>query len=537
MNNIANYDISTMVLRPDGVEGFYWPIRNDELVILRDHFLQGLTEFVHGNSLSQEEKEMVICFFSIVGEVSKVWKTQTLIRRAESDGKTPVFPSVAAFSNALNCGQKFHSNSVHQLLVKGLPEQPEWKQWLRCFRSMWKREPLPQSCLSFVDLKQDTVSIATGQTIRLHAEKTDEPVKYLPLRYWFSPLTAQELNFDNARYKDIAESIVNIASKSFEETGEALSETGRDYLLWWLCQVYAYGQGYLNRISRKPDTIPLKLWRGTGGLFWGRLLSIATRRAGGTVTGHDHSHGQGAWKSSSDSLVEYPFCDEFYVHTDLQVEMSKRNLREEYCFPVVPVLKSLAPSVSVNKGYNKYTKRNPSPRKVLSEIKHPKIMYVATLYNPEMVNFSPLVPMQIMVDWEARLFAKFVSWGWRVIYKPHPESSIMPSNVLWEHPMITLENRRFESVCNDCDMLWFAQSNSSSFLHALYSDKPITIANTDHNPWHEEAKNLVEKRCVLASIDMDESGRFMTDWHRLRQEIEDSFSRTGNLFRDAFFLR
>ena len=78
------------------------------------------------------------------------------------------------------------------------------------------------------------------------------------------------------------------------------------------------------------EYIPKGIMEGTGGLIWNRILSFCTQELGGKVTGHDHSHGQGAWMSNSDQIIEYPYCDKFYVWTRNQklrcVEMFHLNL-------------------------------------------------------------------------------------------------------------------------------------------------------------------------------------------------------------------
>ena len=52
-------------------------------------------------------------------------------------------------------------------------------------------------------------------------------------------------------------------------------------------------------------TFPMKLWTGTGGPVTTKILRFTTILNNGYVVGHDHSHGQGSFRNSVNSILNY----------------------------------------------------------------------------------------------------------------------------------------------------------------------------------------------------------------------------------------
>jgi hypothetical protein len=46
------------------------------------------------------------------------------------------------------------------------------------------------------------------------------------------------------------------------------------------------------------------------------------------------------------------------------------------------------------------------------------------------VHATPLIPDVVLVDWEARLVARLLAWGYEVMVKPHPESRVQSGRAL-----------------------------------------------------------------------------------------------------------
>ena len=150
-------------------------------------------------------------------------------------------------------------------------------------------------------------------------------------------------------------------------------------------QNYNLTDKYIGSLLSKPRK-PLILWRGTGGLVWSRILSFCVKEQGGYVVGHDHSHGQGAWKSNSHQIIEYPFCDKFIVWTHSQrkfaIENISSNLNFGYNSPEVCVVPRLEKT---------FSKKRIITRSKRENVKKTRVMYVSTVYSIDKVTFLPIL--------------------------------------------------------------------------------------------------------------------------------------------------
>ena len=74
----------------------------------------------------------------------------------------------------------------------------------------------------------------------------------------------------------------------------------------------------------------MKLWTGTGGPVTTKILRFTTILNNGYVVGHDHSHGQGSFRNSVNSILELPFVNEFVTRTKYQKQSIEKDISKSY---------------------------------------------------------------------------------------------------------------------------------------------------------------------------------------------------------------
>lgn len=527
----AIFDIGKMRFGDSGMDGFYWPLAREEIITARDRFLNDLVPFLRTEAVSNRSAQVLSLLLPhILGEVLSTFQSQALIRRSRRDGRTPVFSPNARLSNALLVGQIPDLLPTVSLLRRGISPDTAWKPLARAARSALRRDAVGDALILNSDLRNDVITIATGEMILQHA-KAVGGVKHLQLGNWFAAPPPAGPGYAGQTVTTFIDTVLDIVRCAFAAGGEPLEDASSRYLRFWIAEGITLASSYLGQLLASPRRVPLRLWRGTGGLVWSRLLSFACQELGGEVTGHDHSHGQGAWASYSDSIIELPFCDRFMVWSQVQQAMAKRNLRVELCLPgripeILPVPGEFRPKIPAVSN-RKYGAERAGRRKA---------MYVGTLYVDDFVPFTPLHPAPVLVDWEVRFFRELARLDYDVLFKPHPESRnrIPPATI--EKLGVQLINGRFEEVYDQADVLLFGQTNSSTFFGALGTDKSIVLANESLNPWQPEAQNMAEERCVFADTRWGLENRLQTNWKHLKQGLDAAASMRDESFYREFFL-
>ncbi len=523
-------DVSRMPVTRDGVRDFAWPIAAEEIPAVRDRFLAALIPFLKREASRNRQALVLGLMIHVLGEVLSVYKAQATIRRLKAMGRHPVVASDSRLLGAMLDGRVPRPSAVIGMLERGMPAVPGWRRALQLARARMRGGAICRRCPAAVDMKHDIVTVALGEMIQQHAEALGEPVSCVGFDTWFGPLSAEDRPaYGGAPSRNLVDAVIDMARDAFASQGEPLQDNSAAYLRAWIESAATFADRYLARLLARPEIVPRRLWRGTGGHVFARILSHASRELGGEVTGHDHSHGQGMFAGYSDTIIEHPFCDRFMVWTETQRKMAQRNLKPELAMPGAPPTIQVVPGTFRPKIVDE-ADAAPAPKSTPNTI-----MYVGTLYNDEFAPMTPLIPDIVLVDWEARLIAQLRDWGFDVIVKPHPESRFATPAAYEDLLGARIVHGRFEDVYKQADLVLFGQPNCTPFFGALGTRQPIVVADTGMHFWQPEAAEMLARRCGVVSCGRDAESRLTTDWRALCAAI--SIAPTLNddgLFR-AFF--
>ena len=511
----AIYDINRLRIGPDGVEDFLWPVGRGEITAVRDAFLESAHPYLQRVGRNDRQAWLIGAVAgSFLGEMLACFQSQALIRRSRALGREPVFSPHARLSRTLLAERLPKDRPTVTMLRRGLVPDALWRKSGRFAKSMLRGDVLRKPPLAMLNVKHDIITVADGEMIRQHAAAVGR-VNYVPLQEWFAPLSSADKDkLDESRRTSVIDTMIDTVEMAFKAADEPMNDLTARHLRGWLEETVELAGRYVSRILSQPQRVPRNLWRGTGGLVWSRLLAVANRELGGTVTGHDHAHGVGIWKTFGDSAIELPFCDRFMVWTATQQALARRNLRLDVILPGPP------PEICVVPGRFKQKIARAESR-VCGTKTGRTVMYTGTLYVDDAVAFSPLRPAPVLVDWEARLIAHLKSWGYEVILKPHPESRNTAPKALLDLGA-TLFEERFEEVYHHADTVLLGQQESTVFFGVIGTRMPIVLPVPSLEPWQDDMRVLAEKRCYFADTEVGGDGRLATDWEHLRRGLNTS---------------
>ena len=520
----AVLDISRMKVTAGGVKDFVWPVAREEVFAVRDAFLARIVPFLRHHETASRQTALVALLSALLGEVLSLYRAQAVVRRL---GDAAEFSPASRLYPALAAGRVPDFSGVVRLLERGAPPPPAWRRAGRILRPRFAPNILAAPPAR-PNLATDVVTIAVGHMINQHAAALDEPVYFRRFEAWFAPLRSGDGTAHGGPPRPaLLDELIDIVRAAFAAGGEAVPDPVVRYLRDWTTRAAGVADRYLARMLARPRTVPRRLWRATGGHPFGQILSRACRELGGQVTGHDHSHGQGAWQSHSDSVVELPGCDRFVVWTEMQRAMALRNLRPDLMVDASPPVFDVVPG----------TFRSPvavSPPSSRPDGAPRRVMVVGTLYGDDFVSFTPLDPIPVLVDFEARLIGRLSDWGYEVLFKPHPESSFAPPAAYADQLGARIMGGRFEDCYREADVILFGQPNCTSFFNVLATSMPIVIADTGLHRWHPEALGLLEGRVGITIGERETDNRIGMDWDAVRESIRRAPSLGDDRFYDVF---
>ena len=513
----------------EGLRNYFWPLDRKEVIAVRDHFLKGGTAYLRAQMGHERAAEVFALnlFAAFLVEVLSVYRAKAAVRRLSSHGRMIDAAPRSRLISAFQRGQTPESSRSIDLL-RGLNPQPWWHRSLRVLKDRIPRDGIATRAMSAIDPHSTIVTIASGEMIRQHASGIEEPVRFVRFIEWFGKLNQQDRpGFGGPAPVGLVEALLELSEAAFTAGNEKMDRPAAQYLRDWIEAAVTLADCHLTRLMAQPRLVPRRLWRGTGGHLYGRILSHACCELGGEVTGHDHAQGQGFSASAKDTIVEYPGCDRFMVWTETQRQMSLRNLRLDL------LLQEKVPDICVVPGQFRPKLPTSLARTGLKTVR--TIMYVGMLYSGETVHVTPLIPDVVLIDWEARLIGKLIDWGYEVLIKPHPELQMPMPRDYFEALGARILDDYFEDVYDQADLIILSQVNSTAFFGIIGTDYPVVIADTGMHKWQAEALEMLSGRCAMVVCKSGPDNRLQMDWDQLKLAIETAPKLNDRSFYQSFF--
>ena len=504
---ILNLDATTLTFGPNGIDCFSFPLSRAELVSME----RAMTSTMAGLARSLPRDEPASAGLgavskAIVLDALPCFYADVLARRV---GGPIAPPKASRVVGAIVSGCEPDDPPGLGSLTRGIPE-PAWRRLGRPFKSFLTNPPIKAVWPMFLGA-DDVCAIATSPLIVHQQDVLRERLGLVPASWWFrKPLSEADIRAgDGVLVEEFVDQAVNAAYEAVGEAGP--SPAVASYLRRTSGRAVQLAAAWCRRFDQMHRSLPRRLWTGTGGDTWARLVRSAVRRHGGTVRGHDHGSGGGHVSMPHYSYNEFFECDEFFTFTDAQARgVQEFNVYPEFLF------EDHVPAIRAASNWHLPIPTTNLPRGGRDRA----VVHVGMPLQGENFVTTPLVPDYVLLDWYGRLFAQLSQLGYRVIHKAYPSTTTVPVVEGLERMGVEIERRPFEQAICEGDILLFDHASTTTFGHALRSTLPVVLVDFDVLPFNEVARDKLERRCSLVPGSFDQRGRATVDWDALRDGLE-----------------
>ena len=512
-------DAARMPLDKSGLKDFVWPLSRAEVEAMRDACLAPLCAAARGDGEDDAGAELLrIVIGPLINEAMSVYQAIALARRFGELGRRLETVEDGRMLGPVARRETPRPSGLFGDLVRGVPRavgrgRPSLHRTLTHLR--WNG--VSPRMFRGLDVRSEVVAIQNLPVVDIRARMEPAFVRFMNPAQWFPPLTSGNSNVvAEADTRRAIDGAVEAFRVGFGAGNEDLPGHLATYLRDWMAEAMRLSDRRLATIVEDSRKVPRRLWTGSGAGIWSRVLRHATRRLGGTVTGHDHGNGTGHLVSSTATIAEFEACDTFVTYTQAQADgLRKSAVQGPQLSDSIPEIVAVQDSSAGPVGG-----RNGSAGRSRTSIR--KMMFASICYPGEMLHYFPLLPTPVAADWHARLISNVRGWGYEMLLKPHPSSSCAVPQTFTEELGATLLTGRFENVLAAADAVMFDSPMSTTFGVALASDKPVVLIDLGRAVFRPEALALLERRCRVVKGWFDEENRVQTDWDELHRAIEES---------------
>ncbi len=516
---VLSLNTMSMVVDGGGVHPYCWPIGQEERQEAASFLLHVWADFLHRSTLDTEDVSVVSCLsIRLAIESMAIFQAQLLADRLK--GSSVDLPETAHLWRLCLMGERPDPIPFADMLSKGLQRPPRWREYLRPLRTWqrgdgWRRWPI-----HIIDLEREIISTTSCPLSTIQARTLGRPVTLCNQYEWFYPPSEGELAKGPPAVGNttLADDLAKILYDGFAAIGCRLSNHAMAYLRDWIVQSMAWIRFYLERLDRQANRLPKRLWTGSNGSIWTRMLTRAVRKHGGTVTVFDHGLGCNASTQTVTPFLDFQDCDLFVTFSEPMSDMLRSAAVDQMLCGPVPEISSISAFVDPRKAGTPMPER--PTRGAIERTKVKTILYVLPINLTDFAFFYPFMSEITGVDWQARLTAVLRDAGYRVLLKPHPENRT-PCPAAFEDALgATILTQPFEDVYQQADLLLYDKSMTTTWGVGLRTDKPVVFVDFGFAPLPPDLEDLLDRRCARVPSWLDQNNRAQTDWKALLQAIE-----------------
>lgn len=261
-----------------------------------------------------------------------------------------------------------------------------------------------------------------------------------------------------------------------------------------------------------------RVFSGTGGNYFTRLLNAVAQEEGATVMGFQHGGGSSCIYFPKFALTELEFADEFVVYDEKEGEIYKKYSTIKKKTAIMKLVGGGTVSVlGTSKGASK-------PVADFSLLH--TVMYVAPGYFPGRQG-AQVIPDLVHLDLEIRIIEYFLQRGVKVIYKKRPKSREQDVEAILRNyfagQSLFFEDRPFshQEVMAGADWFVFSKAASTALYEAMKeTDKPIVLFHPGIPKLQESF--LEQGRIEFVALRQDARNRLVFDAEALDRQLNRS---------------
>lgn len=519
------YDSATMRISAAGVTDLFWPLSRSEQEISRDTLLSELVAVARtrGNE-SDNDRDLIAAMLQLlVREGMVLMLTYSVGRRARAAGHEVVWPAGCGYCPAVGTGEapSVEDSVLLRTLRRGPSCHPAWLRYPVRLRRDLRYNGLGWRAIRRSNPAHDIIACHTTDVLEEHARSVPDTVKYTLCGEWFTSLDEHSAEVRDAAPmpQALIDEVVAALRAAFSSIGEFMPETLAEYFRSCVVRGARLSRVHIERILAHPRRVPKRLWTGTGGYIWARFLRHAVRRLGGEVTGHEHGTGESIIRYfNTKTFSDLESADRFVTFNSNQRRWLEETIDERF---LVPLKRPTILVPPYRHGLVRYAGRPLSGARDTARPKDAplRVMYVGPIY----VGFSPRVSNHnsdvLLIDWQARLFAKLRAWGFEVVFKPHPEGEQRPPRAFVEELGVRELRGAFEDEWHNADVYLFDWKSTTAFSTAMSTGLPVVLVDFSFEIFAPEMQILVDENCARVEGWADDANRLHVDWEKLRHAI------------------
>ena len=520
---IRSLDLSATDVDRDGVRDFAWPLSWNEQRVFRDAFVASYAALTRDlqDRLDEDGELLAILAMEFIQEAMRGWFVAALMARFHQRGEN----ISASWLNGRSAeNPSFWQPQRDRIgFLKSRFPSSAWRGLLRPLYGLLHDDGLSWRWPQTTDFRNRIITTNSCPLTLRHVAQTGERPVLVAMRYWFGAGSdSLPRDLSGLKLKDeTSTAVCNGFVEAAKRNGDTIPPALLAHLKGWLDDATAICRWHLHALLKRPNALPAQLWTGSGGYIFRRILHVAVRKAGGTVSSHDHGSGVGLFDLIDTNLTEFVTPDIFVTFSEQQArgyrtqEHDAFRMRKQW--PRIEAVRADAQASMTAK-----PARAGKPKTIL---------FVANQYRGEKMPLTPIEFDLVAVDWQARLFGQLQSLGYDVRMRPHPDSASPPPEG-FRRMGVAFAGGTFAEALDSADAVILDYLHTSVLSDVLLSGKPVMTFEFGHCPPNAVSVDALARRIRFILGRYDEANRAQTDWSALPAAIADA----NNMREDTTFL-
>jgi hypothetical protein len=255
-----------------------------------------------------------------------------------------------------------------------------------------------------------------------------------------------------------------------------------------------------------------------------RVMAFAAKRKGAHVVAFSHGNDACATENISQPFLEYAICNEFVsISQRASDNHAEQRRRVDWGFCSETRFRSLETS--------RYQKILRSKMRGQRQIK--TVMLIGFPMHPLRYVYGrgDFFPFRLSAELDTARILRAA--GYRVLYKPHPETQRTTSEIMAAR-VDEIILAPFEAVMDQADCFVFTYPITTTFGVALASNTPIVMLDHEGRRWIQGAYKKLKRRCVMVPTSLDGNGRNIFSETDLLNAITQAPANMDHSFLDEF---
>lgn len=310
----------------NGVENFYFP--NNRLLI------QGLALKIVKDSvklIAEIDKEdrcgIEKTNVYLVTMLAQLFQRK-LIKKSIKESKGNDFDPKIFDLNIINSSYDGYLLNLKKGFRSKLKNTNDFEKIKLLLINLIKNDGFIRSKLEQVDFNKDIICTGNNPLAITYNKSFKKKLKLVKISEFFPGVDKDSIanNIDkrmkNFRLPNFYNEYINIFRAAFKENNIQLSTKELKDIERWHKEFLICIDFYETSLQRLKY-LPNKLWTGSAGILWNKILATEIRKRGGKVTVFDHAYGSNLNTESTVPFFEFQETDEFVTFSDIFIEYFK----------------------------------------------------------------------------------------------------------------------------------------------------------------------------------------------------------------------